>query len=111
MIYKMNLQDGPFEAINNGTKTIEMRLYDEKRQKINVGDIIEFDNDNTSEIIKTEVVKLHLFPNFEELYNNFNKVAIGYSEDEEANPEDMSQYYKNEDIEKYGVVGIEIKKI
>ena len=109
MIYKMNLQDGPFESIKNGTKTIEMRLYDEKRRKINVGDIIEFDNDNTDIIIKVEVIKLHLFKTFDELYNYFDKTAIGYKEDEMPDPNDMSKYYKDEDIEKYGVVGIEIK--
>lgn len=109
MIHKMNLQDNPFESIKNGTKTIEMRLYDEKRQKINIGDIIEFNNDNTNLILKAEVIKLHLFKSFDELYNHFNKITIGYKKDEVANPNDMSKYYQNEDIEKYGVVGIEIK--
>lgn len=32
----------PFEKIKSGSKTIEMRLFDEKRQRISVGDFIEF---------------------------------------------------------------------
>ena len=45
MFISMKLQPGPFEAIKNGTKTIEMRLWDEKRKHITVGDTIEFVND------------------------------------------------------------------
>lgn len=110
-VHKMNLQDLPFKLIDNESKTIEMRVNDEKRSKIKIGDIIEFNNNNTDKIIRTEVIELHKFRNFDELYNFFDKIKIGYSEEETANPNDMSQYYPREDIEKYGVVGIEIKKI
>ena len=33
MLHKMKLNDNPFERIKNGTKTVEFRLFDEKRQK------------------------------------------------------------------------------
>ena len=38
MKHEMKLNNGPFERIKNGTKTIELRLNDEKRQllKINI---------------------------------------------------------------------------
>lgn len=110
-IHKMNLQDIPFKLIDDGTKTIEMRLYDEKRRLINKGDIIEFNNDNTDVIINTEVVDLHIYSSFFELYNAFDKISLGYREEENANPSDMEQYYSKEKIKKYGVVGIEIKKL
>ena len=110
-IHKMNLQDIPFKLIDDGTKTIEMRLYDEKRRLINNGDIIEFNNDNTDVIINTEVVDLHIYSSFFELYNAFDKISLGYREEENANPRDMEQYYSKEKIKKYGVVGIEIKKL
>lgn len=42
MKHCMKLNDNPFAAIEKGEKTIELRLYDEKRKKINVGDEIEF---------------------------------------------------------------------
>ena len=38
MLHKMKLQESPFERIKNGTKTVEFRLYDKKRSKINIGD-------------------------------------------------------------------------
>ena len=31
MLYEMNLHDAPFKLIKEGTKTIEMRLNDERR--------------------------------------------------------------------------------
>lgn len=42
MIHEMKLQPKYFNYILNGTKRIELRLYDEKRQTIKVGDIIKF---------------------------------------------------------------------
>lgn len=45
MTHKMNLQDKYFDFIKNGTKRIELRLNDEKRQQIKIGDSIEFSNE------------------------------------------------------------------
>ena len=42
MIHKMKLSESTFERIKNGTKTIEFRLDNEKRQQIKVGNKIEF---------------------------------------------------------------------
>lgn len=111
MTHTMNLQDEPFQMIKDITKTIELRLYDEKRQKIRPGDIIEFNNDHTDEIIKAKVVALHIFEDFKELYKHFDKISIGYRPDEEAKAEDMEEYYPQEKVKKYGVVGIELKVI
>lgn len=41
-MHYMKLKDKPFEAIRQGIKTIELRLYDEKRQALAVGDMVEF---------------------------------------------------------------------
>ena len=40
MEHILKLQPKYFEYIKNGTKRIELRLYDEKRQKIAIGDTI-----------------------------------------------------------------------
>ncbi len=111
MIYKMRLKNDPFKAIKSGTKKIELRLNDEKRKLIKEHDIIEFENRITSEKIEVEVIKLHHFDSFFELYKHFDKISIGYKADEIANPEDMDKYYSKEEQAKYGVVGIEIKLI
>lgn len=111
MKHKMSLRDIPFNSIKNGTKTIELRLYDEKRKMINVGDIICFTNVLNNNQIEVEVVNLHLFNSFEELYAHFNKVCLGYAENEPASPKDMLDYYSASEQQQYGVVGIEIKLI
>ncbi len=49
MIYNMNLNPEPFAMIAKGIKTIELRLYDEKRQLINIDDEIIFSNTEDSE--------------------------------------------------------------
>ena len=107
----MKLNNGPFKNIKNGTKTIELRLNDEKRQLLKIKDLIEFTNRETLEQLLVEIENLYYYPSFEELYKHFDKVAMGYKEDEEADPKDMEEYYSKEEQEKYGVLGIEIKKV
>jgi len=109
MKHIMRLNNGPFESVKNGTKTIELRLNDEKRSLINENDIIEFENRTTGEKIEVKVLKLHRYDSFEELYKHFDKVSLGYNPDEEAHSTDMEEYYSKEEQSQYGVVGIEIK--
>lgn len=55
----MNLNPLPFLMIKNGIKTIELRLYDDKRRKIPQGDIIRFYNSvDAGETILTMVTEL-----------------------------------------------------
>ena len=109
MLYEMNLHDAPFKLIKEGTKTIEMRLNDERRKDLKVGDIIRFTNRTTLETMETKVVALYYYDNFSELYKHFNKVEIGYKEDEIPNPKDMDLYYTKEQQATYGVVAIRIE--
>ena len=109
--YEMKLDNGPYTSIKNGTKTIELRLNDEKRQLLRVKDIIEFTNRETLEKMIVEIQNLYRYPSFNELYKHFDKVSMGYDEDDVADPKDMENYYSKEEQEKYGVLGIEIKKV
>lgn len=110
-VHYMNLHNEPFIKIKEQTKTIEMRLNDEKRQLLNIGDTIIFTNNLTQETITCEVINLHHFNSFDSLYQAFDKISIGYNESDIASPKDMEIYYSNELIKKYGVLGIEIKVI
>lgn len=58
-----------------------------------------------------EIQDLYYYLSFEELYKHFDKIAIGYEEDDIADSKAMKEYYSKEEQEKYGVLGIEIKKI
>ena len=111
MRHEMRLHDVPFKKIQAGTKTIEMRLYDEKRQMIQVGDEIEFTSRTSFEKQLTKVIAIHIYSSFEEIYREYDKVSLGYDIDEEASFTDLEKYYSKEEQEKYGVVGIEIRNI
>lgn len=111
MIHYMKLHKEPFALVASLQKTVELRLYDEKRRLINVGDIIEFTNTSTLEKIRCLVKGIHVFENFKELYEHFDSIAIGYKENEVADYKDMELYYSLSEIEKWNVVAIEIEVI
>ena len=107
----MNLTPAPMQEIRTGNKTIELRLNDEKRKQISVGDTIKFINtEDSNDTLRVIVVDLFLFSSFAELYDNLPLLNCGYNEDNinTASPEDMEMYYSREKQNKYGVVGIEI---
>ena len=111
MEHQMKLNPVPFENIKIGAKDIEMRLNDEKRKLVKVGDYIRFTNIETGEILTTLVIARYEYPTFEGLYVSFDKTRLGYLPDETAKSEDMAQYYSKEEISKYGVVGLEIQLV
>lgn len=105
MVHKMKLVDFAFTAIKNGEKDIELRLNDEKRQLINVGDIIEFNHIDTGEILKVKVVNLYKYNSFKELFDNLDYKRFGVKDDDYNI---MYDFYTKEDEQKYGALGIEI---
>ena len=108
---RMHLDDKYFRKIKECTKTIEIRLNDEKRRELSVGDTITFDNRKTEEKIDVRIKNLYIYKNFEELYKHHDKIYLGYEENEIASPSDMRMFYSFEDTIKYGVVAIEIEVI
>ena len=108
-VHYMNLQNDPFNKISARFKTIEMRLFDEKRQALKIGDIIIFTNSLNGNILKCEIINLYQFSSFEELYSRFDPIKLGYNEGDVVDYNDMEQYYPKDLITKYGVLGIEIK--
>ena len=105
MIHKMKLNESPFERIKNGTKTIEFRLYDEKRKKIKIGDKIEFSKlPDLQEKILVDVLDIYRDKTFKNLFKK-----IYTDEDEiERKTKSMYQFYSKEQEKKYGVIGIKI---
>ncbi len=110
MTFSMKLRQNPFERIASGQKTVELRLYDEKRRRLSVGDIIEFSCDDYPERkLCAEIKALHLFESFAQLYATLPLAKCGYTEDEarHASYTDMLEYYSEEEQGSFGVVGIE----
>ena len=110
--HEMSLREAPFRAVASGHKVIEMRLFDPKRQLIQAGDEIRFSLVGGNEAVTAEVVGLHYFPSFAELYESLiprvGAVGLGYGEGEVPRPDDMLEYYSEDAIRRFGVVGIEI---
>lgn len=110
MLHQMKLKQEPFDKIKNGAKTIELCLNDEKRQKVRVGDFIEFSLlDEPEKKIKTIVTALHHFTSFQKLYAALPKEKLGYRSDEVPESEHMDAFYSREKQIEYGVLGIEIR--
>lgn len=109
MLHTMKLQPIQFESVTSGKKTIESRLFDEKRRLINVGDEIEFSkNVDSTKTIKTKVKALYRYDSFESLFSDFPSEYFG-GNSKEFLLEEISRFYQKEEQEKYGVVGIKIE--
>ena len=111
MIHEMRLNNEPFNKIKEGTKTVELRLLDEKRKALRVGDKIIFTNRANNEKIDVLVTNLFKADSFAPIYEKYFYVAMGYNEEDDAKPEDMEEYYSKEEIKKYGCIAIEIEKV
>ena len=114
MTHQMKLFKEPFFRIKEKKKIIEVRLFDEKRQKISIGDEIEFSLiDSPEEKIMVKVVGLSKFKFFKDLYSSFHYSLFGHPHgtllDEQL--KDIFECYSKEDEEKYGALGIHIELV
>lgn len=109
----MKLNPVPFAQLRDGIKTVELRLCDEKRSVIEVGDIIVFANtENADETIMTRVIALHKYPTFKELLSSEIAPKCGFGNMSlSESVECMYKYYSKEQEKAFGALGIEIKLI
>lgn len=114
MTHILNLNPQPFALIADGRKTIELRLWDEKRSQIQIGDTLVFiHTEDAAKTLTAKVMALHRFSDFSALYAALPLDKCGYLPEEmaAASPADMNIYYSAERQAQYGVVGIEITLI
>jgi serine/threonine protein phosphatase 1 len=104
--HHMNLKTGPFDQIAKGKKRVEMRLFDEKRQKIRIGDEIIFTKEGTGETIRARVLGLYHFLNFGAMLWDFSCEQLGIPENEILLDDYMQQFYSPKDIDRYGTLAI-----
>ena len=108
LLHKMKLKESPFERIKSGEKIIEFRLYDEKRQKVKIGDQIEFSKlPELEEKLLVRVVDLYREKSFEKLFQRL----LEDEEEIKRKTKAMRQFYSSSEEEKYGVLGIKISLI
>lgn len=105
----MKLQPHPFKKIKAGQKNIEIRLYDEKRKKISLGDTITFILEpELKEKIKTRVIGLLNYPTFTDLVNDFPAKNFGHSTRKDL-LKTIYTFYTKKQEKKYTILGIKIK--
>lgn len=113
MEHEMKIQAKYYYFILNGTKRIEIRLFDEKRQQIKIGDTIKFLKEpELKEYFNAKVIELLRYKSFEDMFKYFDISILSdktMTKNELIN--DLEQFYTKEKQEKYGVLGIKIELI
>ena len=107
--HKMNLQPKYFDYMKDGTKRIELRLYDEKRSQIELGDIIEFSKSENDKL-KAKVIGLLRYNSFKNLFEDFDisiLADVTTTKDELLNA--LNKIYTPEKQAQCGVIGIRLK--
>lgn len=108
----VHLHSDVFEIVKKGIKDIEVRVNDEKRRKLNVGDSLVFlKRPLEDEMIKFKVKSLEYYDNFKELVNHYDMKRIyleGYTK--EMYLKEMERFYTEDEQKKYGVVAIIFEK-
>ncbi len=90
---------------------MELRLWDDKRRQIQIGDEVEFANaQNNNDTFVAKVINLHLASNFAKLCGVIDCRVAGFATAEEL-INCLNEIYGAEEQNKYGVVGIEIQRI
>ena len=78
-MHEMKLLKEPFEKIKEGSKTIEMRLFDEKRKGIAAGDEITFVCEGQClEKVRARVKDIYIYEDFASLAASFDARALGF---------------------------------
>ena len=110
-MHTMKVQTKYYRLLKSGQKTIELRLFDEKRQQIKIGDMIQFsDLSNLQDTFTAKVIALHRAPNFNVLTHSIQTSRAGFSSPGEL-VQVMEQFYSPEMQQQYGVIGIEVELV
>lgn len=111
MRHTLKLQPRYYNSMKNGIKLIELRLLDEKRKNIKIGDEIEFKKEpDLTESIITKVKGLLLYENFESLIDDYPiEVLSDINTKKEELLKVLDKFYLKEKQDQYGVIGIRIE--
>ncbi len=112
-IHEMKLEAVPFDYILNGTKRIELRLNDEKRQKVKIGEIIKFYKlPELEETLEVKIIGLLKYTSFKELIKDFDILILADKLiTKEQLIEDLNRFYSLEEQNLYSVLGIRFELI
>ncbi len=111
MEHTMRLNETPFYSMKSGRKKVEVRLNDEKRRRVKVGDTITFTKiPEGNETLTVEVIGLKQYSSFKDMYENIPASdfdAVGSSIGEMV--EQTYQIYSPEKEKEWGTLAIIIR--
>ena len=104
----MRLQNRYFIMMHDCIKTVELRLFDEKRQQIKIKDEIEFSDSDTKDNLLTVVTDIITAPTFDKLCSLIDIKQTGFS-DKKSLLKEIKNIYSKTKIDKYKAVAFKIK--
>ena len=107
MKHTMHLMRFAFDKIVNGTKRIEMRLFDEEHHKIKLNDVIEFICEDNGDRLICLVRGLLVFERFDDLIALLPVKIFGYDNKEEVRVRINRRFSYEEQLQNH-VLGIVI---
>ena len=111
IIYRMQLQPLPFNQISAGIKRLEIRLFDEKRRNIQVGDSVEFYNaQDPANICKKRISAVTHAASMLDLFHEISLESAGWPQGTlpEKAVADMRKYYSEDEEKKWGAVALHL---
>ena len=112
-MFECHLDEDVFEVVKLGKKNVEVRVNDEKRRRMKIGDeIVFFKRPDNIEKIVAKIDKLNVFNNFNELVKEYEMERLyldTFTKDDYIKL--LGRFYSDDDQEKYGVVAIEFEVI
>ena len=109
----VHLHPEVFDIVLQGDKDVEIRVNDEKRRQLKVGDTLLFlKRPDDLEQLRVRISNLVYFKDFLEVVEYYEMKRIYL---EETTKEEylsiMGKFYSDEDVHKHGVVGIEFEQV
>ncbi|QGZ97750.1 Cof-type HAD-IIB family hydrolase [Mycoplasma sp. NEAQ87857] len=104
---RLNISDKYFKLINQGSKTVEIRLNDPRRYGLKEGTLINLINDQTQDELCVKIKRVTKYNSFKDLLTNedTSKTQLSLSD-----LDVLYQFYSIENEAKYGVLAIEVEK-
>lgn len=112
-MFKCGLKREYYDKIKTGEKVIELRLNDQKRQLMKIGDIIRFGLEpERNEYVEAKIIGLIKYRDFKSLLNDIPLNLLGFNN---MTKDDvltlLHDIYTEYDEKRFGVIGIRIELI
>ncbi len=112
MVYELKLDKDSFTKMESRRKTVELRVCDNSRCRLDIDDIIIFFNNNDR--IAVKISALYRYRTFKDLFEEVPPEKCGLTGVKSAAEaaEIMKQYYPDNNVREYnGVLGIKFELI